>query len=99
MPWPVKSTLMVSREREPVTGSTRTSTAARIGPSVPRTAQVFGGSMCTSSDVDGRLAPPMRRVVTHFAPTAGVPVPLAGPSMCPSTTPFCHSLNRAGSVA
>ena len=24
MPWPVKSTLMVSREREPVTGSTRT---------------------------------------------------------------------------
>jgi len=25
MPWPVKSTLMVSREREPVTDSTRTS--------------------------------------------------------------------------
>ena len=46
MPWPVKSTLMVSREREPVTGSTRTSTAARIGPSVPRTPKVRGGSIC-----------------------------------------------------
>src|SRR5579859_878708 len=92
MPWPVKSTLMVSREREPVIGSTRTSTAARIGPSVPRTLQVRGGSMSTSSAVDGRLAPPMRRVVTHFAPTAW-------PSMCPSTTPFCHSWNRPGSVA
>jgi hypothetical protein len=55
--------------------------------------------MCTSSEVDGRLAPPMRRVVTHFAPTAAALVPSAGPSMCPSTTPFCHSLNRAGSVA
>jgi hypothetical protein len=99
MPWPVKSTLMVSREREPVTGSTRTSTAARIGPSVPRTPHVRGGSICTSSEVDGPLAPPMRRVVTHFAPTAGVWVPSAGPSMCPSTTPFCHSVNRAGSVA
>src|SRR5690349_10289199 len=99
MPWPVKSTLMVSRERESVTGSTRTSTAARIGPSVPRTPQAWGGSIWTSSDVDGRLAPPMRRVVTHLAPTAGVWAPSAGPSMCPSTTPLCHSLNRAGSVA
>ena len=71
MPWPVKSTLMVSREREPVTGSTRTSTAARIGPSMPRTPQVLGGSICTSSDMEARLAPPIRRVVTHFAPTAG----------------------------
>ena len=53
MPWPVKSTLMVSREREPVTGSTRTSTAARIGPSVPRTPQARGGSISTSSEVDG----------------------------------------------
>src|ERR1700726_3807981 len=99
MPWPVKSTLMVSREREPVTGSTRTSTAARIGASGPRTPQVRGGSIWVSSEVDGRLAPPMRRVVTHFVPTAGVWVPPAGPSMCPSTTPCCHSLNRAGSVA
>src|SRR5437764_6197520 len=97
MPWPVKSTLMVSRERESVTGSTRTSTAARIGPSVPRTPQARGGSICTSSEVEGRLAPPIRRVVTHLAPTAGVPP--SGPSMCPSTTPFCHSRNRAGSVA
>jgi hypothetical protein len=71
----------------------------RMGPSMPRTPQVLGGSICVSSAVDGRLAPPMRRVVTHFAPTAGVPVPSPGPSMCPSTTPFCHWLNRAGSVA
>ena len=63
MPWPVKSTLMVSREREPVTGSTSTSTAARIGPSMPRTPQVLGGSICTSSDVEARLAPPIRRGV------------------------------------
>src|SRR5690348_15954344 len=90
---------MVSREREPVTGSTRTSTAARIGPSVPRTLQVRGGSMAVSSDVDGRLAPPIRRVVTHFAPAVGTWLPLARPSMWPSTTPFCHSRNRVGSVA
>src|SRR5690348_52828 len=88
---------MVSRDRASVTGSTRTSTAARIGPSRPRTLQVLGGSMSTISEVDGRLAPPIRRVVTHFAPTAGVP--LAVPSMCPSTTPFCQSRNRVGSVA
>ena len=36
---------------------------------MPRTLQVRGGSCWTSSVVDGRLAPPMRRVVTHFAPT------------------------------
>src|SRR5580693_5785723 len=41
----------------------------------------------------------MRRVVTHLVPTAGTPVPSAGPSMCPSSTPFCHWLNRDGSVA
>src|SRR2546430_1105523 len=99
MPWPVKSTLIVSREREPVTGSTRTSTAARIGPSVPRTPHARGGAICTSSGVAGRRAPPIRRVVTHLAPTAGGWAPPAGPSMYPSTTPFCHSLNRAGSVA
>jgi hypothetical protein len=59
----------------------------------------LSGSICTSSEVNGRLAPPMRRVVTHFVPTAGGWVSLAGPSICPSTTPFCHLLNRAGSVA
>jgi hypothetical protein len=64
-----------------VTGSTKTSTVARIGPSVPRTHQVLGGSMRVSSEVTGRLAPPMRRVVTHLVPTAGTPVPSAGPSM------------------
>src|SRR6202007_88811 len=51
------------------------------------------------SEVDGRAAPPMRRVVTHLAPTAGGWAPPAVPSMCPSVTPFCHSLNRAGSMA
>ena len=66
---------------------------------MPRTPQVLGGSICTSSAVAGRLAPPMRRVVTHFVPTAGDWVSSAGPSMRPSTTPFCHSLNRVGSVA
>src|SRR5580692_9290624 len=81
MPWPVKSTLMVSRDREPVTGSTRTSTAARIGPSVPRTPQARGGSICTSSDVDGRLAPPMRRVVGQavHVPVHHALLPLAEP--------------------
>ena len=72
MLWPVKSTLMVRRDLESATGSTRTSTAARIGRSMPRTPQVRGGSICTSSDVHGRLAPPMRRLVTHLATTAGV---------------------------
>src|SRR3954447_4629570 len=90
---------MVSRERESVTGSTRTSTVARIGPSVPRTPHAFGGSMCVSSEMAGRLAPPIRRVVTHLAPTAAIEVRSAGPSMCPSSTPFCHWGNRAGSVA
>src|ERR1700730_1481466 len=99
IPCPVKSTLMVSRERESVTGSTRTSPVARIGPSVPRTPQVLGGSMRVSSEVTGRLAPPMRRVVTHFVPTGGIWVLSAGLSMCPSSTPFCHWLNRDGSVA
>ena len=55
--------------------------------------------MWVSTELEARLAPPIRRLVTHFAPTAGVPVLLAGPSMWPSTTPFCHSLNRDGSVA
>jgi len=99
MPYPVKSTLMVSRDRESVTGSTWTSTTARIGPSVPRTPQVSGGLNRTSSEVDGRSAPPMRRVMTHFAPTPAGWAVLSGLTMCPSTTPFCHSLNRAGSVA
>jgi len=35
---------------------------------------------------------------TASSSEASAPVPSAGPSMCPSTTPFCHSLNRAGSV-
>ena len=55
--------------------------------------------MSTSSEMAGRLAPPMRRVVTHMAPTAGTSPAPAGRSMCPSITPLCHSLNREGSVA
>ena len=46
-------------------------------------------------EVADRLEPPIRRVVLHWAPTCGLP---AWP-MCPSTTPFCHWLNRVGSVA
>ena len=46
----------------------------RIGPLTPCTLQVLGGSMWVSLDVDGRLAPPIRRVVTHLAPTAGAPL-------------------------
>jgi len=51
--------------------------------------------MWVTSETTGRFAPPMRRVVEHFVPTAGLP----GVSMCPLTTPCCHSLNRVGSVA
>ena len=88
MPWPVKSTLMVSLDRESVTGSTRTSTVARIGPSVPRTPQVRGGSMCESSEMTWRLAPPMRRVVTHFVPTCGSWAPSAGRVQVPAFHAF-----------
>ncbi|HEY1821800.1 MAG TPA: hypothetical protein VGG83_17905 [Trebonia sp.] len=66
-----QSTLMVSRDRDSVTGSTTTSTVARIGSSVPRTPQVLGGSMWGSSEVIWRLLPPMRRVVTHFCARRG----------------------------
>jgi len=51
-----------------------------------------GGSRRTSSEVEARSAPPIRRTVTQRAPT---PVP---PSMWPLTTPACHSANRDGSV-
>ena len=68
---------------------------ALMGPSMPRTPHVMGGLMCVTSEVLGRLAPPMRRVVRHRAPTPGMP----GWSMWPSMTPFCHSWKRVGSVA
>jgi len=51
--------------------------------------------MCLSSLVAERLAPPIRRVVTHLVPTTEA----CGESRWPLTTPFCHSLNRVGSVA
>jgi hypothetical protein len=50
-------------------GSTVTLTIALIGPSTPRTPQVLGGSMCVISEVTGRSAKPIRRVVRHLAPT------------------------------
>jgi len=71
IPWPSKSTEMVSRDRVSVSGSTMTSTVARIDPSMPCTPQVLGGSTWVSSELDGRLAPPMRRVVEHSAPNSG----------------------------
>jgi Sulfite exporter TauE/SafE len=61
MPRPWKLTAIVSRELVSLRGSTVTSTVARMGPSMPRTPQVPGGSMWVISDVTTRLAPPMRR--------------------------------------
>ena len=46
------------------------------------------------SEVDVRSDPPMRRVIMQRDPTRGG----WSPSMCPLTTPDCHSPNRAGSV-
>ena len=70
-------------------------TSARIGPSMPCTAQASGGLTCVTSDTDVRTVPPTRRVITHLDPTWMRP----SPSMCPLTTPDCHSLNCEGSVA
>jgi hypothetical protein len=45
MPYPAKSIVMVTLDRWSLSsGSTVTSTAARIGPSIPRTPQRWGGS-------------------------------------------------------
>ena len=95
MPWPSKSTAIVSLDRVvaerfdgEVDGGPDRSVDAVDAPG-------FGWVDVGESEVDDRLAPPMRRVVRHRAPTWGLPVW----SMCPSTTPFCHSLNRVGSVA
>jgi hypothetical protein len=44
---------------------------ALMDPSMPRTPPVLGGSMCVISEMLGRLAPPMRRVVRHRAPRRG----------------------------
>jgi hypothetical protein len=75
MPWPMKSTAILTRALDSVTGSTVTSTVARTGPSIPRTPQDRGGSTWVSTDVTVRSAPPIRRVVRHFAPTRGTPRP------------------------
>ena len=73
MPCPSKPTAMVSRELVSVRGSTVTSTVARMGPSMPCTPHVLGALMWVNSEVTARLAPPMRRVVRHFAPTCAGP--------------------------
>lgn len=95
IPCPAKSMAMVSFDRRPLSSvSTVTSTEARMGPSMPRTPHVWGGSMCVTAEVTARSANPMCRVVTHRSPIDGdSPV-----CMCPSTTPLCHSTNRRGSV-
>ncbi len=62
---------------------------------MPCTAQASGGLTCVTSDTDVRTLPPTRRVIAHLDPTMVGP----SPSMCPLTTPDCHSPNRAGSVA
>ena len=74
MPWPSKSTAMVSLDGDSVSGSTVRSTVARIGPSIPWTPQVLGGSICVTVEVDDRFFPPMRRVVRQRAPTYEGPV-------------------------
>ena len=71
-----------------------TLTLALIGPSMPRMAQLLGGLISVISEVEVRSEPPIRRVIMHRDPTAGGP----SPSMCPLTTPDCHSPNRDGSV-
>jgi len=94
IPWPVKSRLMVTRDCEPsARGSTRTSTIALIGPSTPRSAHRRGGSYSVIVVCTSRSVPPMVRIVVHFDPTR-----VGGPSMCPRTTPCCHSGNVLGSV-
>ena len=62
---------------------------------MPLTPHVRGASAWLTRDLEDRSARPMRRVVLHSAPTAGSP----GWSRWRSTTPFCHSWNRVGSVA
>ena len=80
MPCPSKSTSMETLERCPSSRpSTVTSTVARIGPSMPRTPQLRGGSTWVTSEVNTRWANPIRRVMRHLSPTAGVPLV----SMCP----------------
>ena len=72
-----------------VSGSTVRSTIARIGPSTPRTPQARGGSTCVTWEVDGRAAPPMRRVAGHRrragrgGPYARRPRPSAIPRIWP----------------
>lgn len=58
MPLPSKSRAIVRWALVSERGSTVTSTAARMGPSTPRTPQWCGGSKLTSSAVSGRSEKP-----------------------------------------
>jgi hypothetical protein len=94
IPWPVKSRTIVTRDPEsPERASTDTFTIARIGPSIPRSAQRRGGSYSVISVVTSRSRPPMFRTVVHREPTVVV-----GVSRRPRTTPFCHSDMVLGSI-
>jgi len=94
IPCPAKSSSIVSRDRAPsASGSTVTTTIARIGPSTPWSAHRRGGSYSVISVVTSRSRPPMLRVVVHLDPTCVI-----GPSSCPLRHPFCHSGMCRGSV-
>ena len=71
MPWAGETTLMVSRS-----GSrSRARPRRRSGPDRAVCAPHAPGPGRVdmySSDVEARFVPPIRRVVTHFVPTAGV---------------------------
>ena len=96
MPWPSKSTAMVSRDRvsaerfdgEVDGGPDRSVDAA----DAPRSGRVDVGELGGAGSVGAADA------AGGQAACADLRVPAAA-SMRPSTTPFCHSRNRVGSVA
>ncbi len=70
IPCPVKSTAIVTRERDPsASGSTLTETIALIGPSMPRSAHRRGGSHSVILVFTVRSRPPIDRTVVHVEPT------------------------------
>ena len=79
MPWPSKSTAMVSRDRSSVEGLDG---EVDGGPDRPvDAADAPGPGRVDVGDVGGgrRFGPPMRRVVMHRAPTSGVPALVHAP--------------------
>jgi hypothetical protein len=95
IPWPSKSSAIVTLERmPPSSGSTVMSALGLNGPSTPRTDQVLGGLIWVISCVVVCSTRPIRRVVVNLVPTpAGRPV-----SMRTRRTSCCHCGNRDGSV-